>query len=345
MPSLAYYWLALVFTAAPALPWTVLVQRISGHNAGFVGRSPSRQWLKGQWVRVGGIPPDSLLQPFLVNASASQVVVFDYGDSRLKTFSLDGRLNWASGRKGEGPWEFDNPTDLQVTAEGEIWLADPFNARIDVFRLDGRPARMISLGFPVSRIAPLGSGKGMLALNHSLVFFARYDDKGNAEGAVRVPDILAGVHVLAAEPIARIASDNRVVVAFRWSGSVLVLGPDGRVSASTQGIEPISFPETKNYTIKTKSGQEVQVFRTDPKAVWAAYGVTVRDSKILVLYRGATQNAGKIIDTYDLAGAKYLGSMLLPNAAIGLAAVGENLAVLYDDPEPHVEIMRWEPGE
>lgn len=327
--------------------WIAAVTGASLKGPELAGASTSiqgpggRVWPAGKWVTLSSISPDSLLQPGLIAATQSQILIFDYGDLRLKAYTTGGVFKWATGRKGHGPKEFAGAADLQTAPDERIWIADVGNSRAAIYRSDGQFERVVTFRSPVSRIAPLSSGQGALILPSARAFFERIDDHGVSTGLAPLPEVLKGHHQLSTEFVTAVGAGQRVAVAFRWSGRVLVLGADGVVRASTPGIEPHDFPDTRDYDVKVPGGKTVRVFRVDPKAPWAAYGLVVVGNEVAVLYRGTTENRGRILDFYGLDDARYHGSKLLPASPEGIASVGSNLAVLYEDPEPHVDLLKW----
>ena len=117
-----------------------------------------RHFLAGRWQQVGGVRPaleSELLNPLLIVARGRMLYVVDYGDTRVKAFDWTGRLAWASGRRGEGPNEFTNPTDLQLDPRGNLWIYDPPNSRVTILRPDGKVEHMISLRTLFQRVVPL----------------------------------------------------------------------------------------------------------------------------------------------------------------------------------------------
>ena len=72
-------------------------------------------------------------------ASDGSLYVADgYGNNRIAKFSPDGKflLDW--GRKGSGPGEFDLPHSVAIDAQGQVYVADRNNARIQVFDGNGK---------------------------------------------------------------------------------------------------------------------------------------------------------------------------------------------------------------
>src|SRR6266702_3801729 len=146
-------------------------------SSGASARRVHRVWVAGTWIRVGGIPADSLVGPMLIKAVAERILLYDYGDHRLKAFTTDGHLLWSVGKRG-GSWEFSNVMDLQIAPTGEVWIADPGKTRIEVIRADGVPARMIQTEERIARVLPLSVGT-FLGLPENKPFFSVYDSNGH----------------------------------------------------------------------------------------------------------------------------------------------------------------------
>ncbi|SRR6266566_1251086 len=309
---------------------------------------PHRRWFRGTWIRVGGVRNEYLLEPQLLAAFGRTIFVFDFGDQQLKAFSNGGQLLWSMGGPGAGPSEFGRPTDLQTAPNGDIWLSDAGNDRIYVIRSDGRSRRIIEMPRQTTRVMPLRSGDFLgwfsgFGDRAQRPFLARYNLQGQPLSGLLYFAELEHVSAMAAEPVVTVGRRGDGAVAFRWSGRLIALAPDGSVTARTDGIEPLPFPEIKAYKIQDPQGRRLLAFRTDPTATWAANSIIVLEDRTLVLFRGRTKWAGRILDVYALRTATYVGSMLLPRAASRIAAIGSDLVVLYGDGKPHVDVMRWRP--
>jgi len=59
--------------------------------------------------------------------------VADFENHRIQVFSNDGRQLSIFGSQGDGPGEFERPTDLDIGPDGRIFVVDFGNDRIQVF--------------------------------------------------------------------------------------------------------------------------------------------------------------------------------------------------------------------
>jgi hypothetical protein len=303
-----------------------------------------RHFLQGSWTSRTLIEGEVLLKPILLRVTGRTLVILDYGDTQVKAFSLDGRPLWRFGTLGQGPWELSAPSDLQVSATGDVYIADHGNSRVTVLDGNGARLRMVPVRLPVRRILPAGDG-GFLGAVGSGPHWDRFDAKGNRLGPVPVPAPLAGLGHLVTEPVNTVLGAGRSAVAFRWSDWLLILDEYGRVTASSRGPERYDFPPTVSYKGHTAAEGEIIISKVSPDATWAALSVTAVGTRIWVLFLGATRDVGRLMDSYDGTTAAYQGSLRLPGRPIAMAGVAERqLVALYDDPEPRVDLLTWVPA-
>ncbi|WP_177218232.1 NHL repeat-containing protein [Robiginitalea myxolifaciens] len=85
------------------------------------------------------ILPDSLDAPAGVDVLGNQQAIADFYNNRILFF--DGNEWIVFGKEGKAAGEFYYPTDVQLT-ETEIYVADAYNHRIQVFDKAGKPLRM-----------------------------------------------------------------------------------------------------------------------------------------------------------------------------------------------------------
>lgn len=93
------------------------------------------------------------------DASQKRLFVADTSESDLKVFDLEGRLLMTIGRLGTELGEFNRPTYMAIW-RNELYVADTFNARIQVLDLDsGNPIR--SVGSRGTYVGQLSMPKGV----------------------------------------------------------------------------------------------------------------------------------------------------------------------------------------
>ncbi len=90
--------------------------------------------------RVAGVDATHFDKPTdIAFASDGSIYVSDgYGNNRVAKFSSDGKFLFDWGHKGQGPGEFDLPHSVAVDAQGNVYVADRSNARIQVFDANGK---------------------------------------------------------------------------------------------------------------------------------------------------------------------------------------------------------------
>lgn len=90
--------------------------------------------------------------------SESNIYVLDIRNHRLLKFDKTGNFNWKSGRKGKGPGEFRNPSEVVVSPSEEKWVLDP-PTLIHLFDAQGKYKRIINLKGRCSNFQFLPDGR------------------------------------------------------------------------------------------------------------------------------------------------------------------------------------------
>ena len=120
--------------------------------------------------------------PWGVTVHNEQVYVADNGNHRISIFTLEGQLIRTIGSRGSGRGQFDWPSAVAISPDGDIYVTDDNNHRVQVFSPKGVFQREF--------------GKGQLKYPHDILL--------TADG-----------HVLVAD-----TSNNRVVI-FNTTGQVI----------------------------------------------------------------------------------------------------------------------------
>jgi DNA-binding beta-propeller fold protein YncE len=68
-----------------------------------------------------------------------RLYVSDAAMHRIIVFSADGRMQESFGSNGNAPGEFNFPTHLALTPDGDLLVSDTLNFRVQILRRDGHP--------------------------------------------------------------------------------------------------------------------------------------------------------------------------------------------------------------
>src|SRR5206468_2376257 len=91
-----------------------------------------------KWRRPVGVAIDSARKRlYVVDAGG-----VDNTDHKVRVLDLDsGKLLSEIGTRGSGPGEFNLPRDATVAADGQLYVVDGGNFRVQVFDVDGKFVR------------------------------------------------------------------------------------------------------------------------------------------------------------------------------------------------------------
>lgn len=137
-----------------------------------------------------GVEPDdtTLLLPGFMVFQNGRLLVYDYGDARLKVFDPDGAWLWSFGRFGDGPGEFRNPTDAMIGTDGLVWVLDEDASRITRVSPDGELFDVIvSLDAPAWRLLPIGDQALVFQSNASDAFYQKVSLSGGVGESMAYP--------------------------------------------------------------------------------------------------------------------------------------------------------------
>jgi DNA-binding beta-propeller fold protein YncE len=155
--------------------------------------------------RVAGVDATHFDKPTdMAFASDGSFYVSDgYGNNRVAKFSPDGKFLFDWGHQGQGPGEFDLPHSVAVDAQGNVYVADRSNSRIQVFDSNGKFLKVWKspeLGRPWSLtigpdnllyvvdggdLKPSGLDRGqLLKLDLSGKILAKWSRFGNYDGQI-----------------------------------------------------------------------------------------------------------------------------------------------------------------
>jgi len=73
------------------------------------------------------------------------IYILDSKEHHVKVFTQEGKYLRTIGRQGQGPGEFHNPGNIQITPKNELLVEDTQNKRLGFFTLDGKFIKNLSL--------------------------------------------------------------------------------------------------------------------------------------------------------------------------------------------------------
>jgi hypothetical protein len=160
------FFLAYILTSPYGLPQKVRIE--SGvravHNT-KEGKWSGKPRLSLKLVRIfGGIDTADENQVFsrpvdMALDEAGNLYVLDRQDCRIQKFTQDGHFMATLGRRGQGPGEFMRPTNLDIDAQGCIYVKDLY--KIKILTPEGKEQKAVLLPSPTlgCRFRSLKSGQ------------------------------------------------------------------------------------------------------------------------------------------------------------------------------------------
>ena len=116
------------------------------------------------------------LRPVDARATTNQLFVLDTGECSIKVFDLaTGKMVRTIGKKGNGPGEFNRPNAMTMDKEGNIYVCDALNLRVQKIAQDGTSLLVFGKA---------GQGPGMMARPRGL--------EVSQEGIIYVTDAMMG---------------------------------------------------------------------------------------------------------------------------------------------------------
>ena len=96
----------------------------------------------GTFVRQIGA--GQLKKPYNVTICNQQVYIADSGNHRISVYTIQGQLVHHIGEPGSGPGQFDHPSAITFSLDGDMYVSDNHNHRIQVLDVNGQFKREFS---------------------------------------------------------------------------------------------------------------------------------------------------------------------------------------------------------
>ncbi len=310
------------------------------------GQAPSRQWLAEPILEYAIEDEDGSLLGDVRSIKGSPgggFVIADWGDFAIQAFSSSGEPLWRAGREGRGPGEFLQIMHMEYDGD-ELVVLDNKNRRLTAISETGQvtSSRPLPEGEMNSVLPTFRAGERTLRPHTGGrdTLWESVSDAGTVNLAVPMPSAISFEHDLVGSSYTSRAGAG-AVVAFRWSSQLILVNDDGQVGNVVDGVERIAFPGVKTQEMDPGIEGVVKMVstRVDPRATEAAASVTASGRRIFVLFRGRTENAGRIVDTYGASRGEYRGSILLPSKVADIAILEDGrLATLETDLFPVIRV-------
>jgi len=292
----------------------------------------TRTWKALGWANLfelGVLPEDRMGDPVEVRTdSYENVYVLDWGDRCVRKFSSVGTpLQVYGGVSGRGPGEFSNPTALEVTPEGEVWVCDPVNGLVTVFADDGSVLKTIRTELPPHRIAHLGkSGFVVICSPAGEHLFHRYDADGRLVdtcGTLMSEQTRMGVIL---DGRCAGSSDGRFVYAGYRAGLLGVF--------NLAHTPHLFFAHTLEHAglprVLTQQNGDVRYVRVHPDAPLVSRSVSLVGPEIHVLTGFLDEQKKSVMDVYDHESGAYAYSYALPTATVSARRTDRRLYTIAD---------------
>lgn len=241
------------------------------------------------------------------------IYVLDWPDLLVKKFDPSGRFVQSYGKgKGQGPGEIEEPSDLAVDDRGRVWVCDPANGRLTLFRADASVDRIIKMNLQPSRIAvrPDGSYFAFSPTGNALLHGYRSDTSPTIAFGLLVRNQVRHGIVLDGW-LGQIPSKGEVDLVFAGyrAGILTRYKPTGELVFARWTIAPAPFP-----TIVTDASGAMRV---DRRARLGSLGLSVSDGQIysLAVLDSALGKRQGAVDVYDGQDGTYSHSYRLPGPA------------------------------
>jgi hypothetical protein len=269
-------------------------------------------------------------------------VVDPYG-ARVARFAWDGSLLGYIGRRGGGPGEFGNVRDLDVDDSGTLWTLDVENVRVSGFDRDGALVEEVPLsGLPLSPPS--------FAANHdgSAFYFVVSDEElvpwtversGRATGgpAIAVDDAEGAFSMALQGYVARTDTDGGWLYAFSMGDGYFPMRGVEREGPRVRYPELVPFPGIQRSVTVDGNTTTTTTGLTERRE--SAISVDTHDGVLYLVFAGESEDAGRLLERYDLATGSYIDSVRLPRP--GYVAVWEDRIVLVaNNPEPEALVLR-----
>ena len=270
---------------------------------------------------------ETLFTPGFLDIIDDELYIIDYGDLKIKRFSMDGELlNTILESRGEGPGEVQNPTAIDII-DDDVWVLDPNPRKILRFKKSGELIEHLKLPDLALRMVR-AEDRFILLTRMNSEIFTTINDSGHV--------VLEFGQDVTNQVDNRMALDGwmrRTSTGFfyvpRLFGTVYQYGTEGNLLMTFQTIDGLEPPDGKE---QTEEFNGMPVMRP-PEAEIQTRGISIyKDEIILHTAFKAEQKHGfpSVVDRYRLQDGRYIGLICIPVDRIRLAYAGDRIYSITD---------------
>lgn len=279
-----------------------------------------------------------LARPRLLTAGDSIAVWWDdYLHHVAAVDARDGRLLWLFGREGNGPDEFRDVGDLRVDRDGAVVVLDSDNRRLTRISPQGRRLSLTPLPDGYWRgLAPQPDGSWIISGNDPERPFLHLASDGTTARRFPVPwEDFSRLSYVQRQGRVVASPDGRWIFAFLLGNGWFPHRGVEALSYVGQSIEHMAFPAV----VVTRSRGE-RVTALPARTNCGLCEGTIRGDTLMMLFGGPGRLANSVLDQYRWDDGTYLGSVILPQPATGLAMSGDILLLNVASLEPRIQAFR-----
>ena len=300
-----------------------------------LAQSPDRQFRTlSDSQKIINLADSNIFEPYLFAArNANYFAVYDYSRNSLIAYRNGDFKVLASGIGG-GPGEFQNPTGLKIAPNGNIWIADPVQARISTWSPEGALLRTIRHDQQVPENIAVNS-------NRYIVKKRRYSASDGLFNAYSLKDKpINSFGALEKSLVGSIfyhegsvyADNNALYFAGQNSGFLKKYALKGKQVYSTKTVEKVATIEMVKQNVDAdnfENIEEITARKPSESANTASLDITGTEQYLYVLFSGTTDGMAHYIDTYRKSDGQYLWSYQLKRDVYDIGVTANSLMMLY----------------
>lgn len=273
-----------------------------------------------------------IYKAIMFSVAGSNIYFFDYGEYRLIRYR-DGAFDTIAKGIGGGPQEFRNPTGLATDNKGNIWVADPEQARVSIWNSRGELLDTFNHNNSIPEGIAVYEDYYMLRVREfsSNSVFNIFDENQTRIGSFGgIQDSLTASRFLVSGSIH--ADESGFYYAPEYAGYLYKFDSGGNKIFDRQTVEPMPIGEISNTTEEIPGIGTARVKRPPSDEFRATLDIATDEKFLYVLFAGNEDGIGQFIDIYDKTDGTYHSSIKLDITATDLEVDNGKFYVLYYDP-------------